>query len=239
MIIPSSLQDLGFLDIPLLADLNQRSYKVENEIYLSIEPWASLRDVFEYVACMEHSVSVIDKIPRGKELNSGYLTPARYDSVSLVLFAQATLDNLAAWLNRVFNIGLKSAGVSFYWPNMARALTLIDGDYGNCLAEADAFIQRLNYYRMEWLHRMSGGAVLCFNAPPDDPSCYPEIMVPLDPLVLTLQHDTEKYLQRIEAIRAEHDGEWMVPVSEFAHDIKEGVFKLILDLLNISAKNIN
>lgn len=238
MIIPGHLHKLGFLDIPLLADLNQRSYKIQDETLVHIEPWASLRDVFEYVACMEYSVSMIDAIPSGRKLNSEYLTPARYDSVSLVLFAQATLDNLAAWLNKAFNIGLKSAGVSFYKPNMAKALSAIDEDFGHCLADADAFIQRLNNYRMEWLHRMSGGAMLFCNVSPDDPNFDPAILVPLDPLVFTLKNDTEKYLQRVEEIRAENNGEWLVSVSEFGHDIKEGVFKLILDLLAVSARNI-
>lgn len=156
MIIPGYLQSLGYLEHSILRELSDRSFEEDVDVVRDIKPWSELRNVFDYVECMEWAVRNLDSLPiNGPGMD---LTPARYDSASLVFFAQATLDNMAVWLNDAYSIGLKGNEISFYKSKMRNKLVLIDEGFSKCLDEYSEFVGRLNGYRMLWLHRIAGGA---------------------------------------------------------------------------------
>jgi len=178
------------------------------------------------------------ELPKGKAIGSVEEVTARYNSASLVFFCQAALDNLAVWLNKSHRCGLSGTNVSFYKKEIKKLLSDIDADYGAFLDKSDDFIQRLNSYRMEWLHRLHGGAEVYSNKSPADPEANISIEIPIDPEIPSLRGDPKKYIKRIQKVQREHGGKWLVPIEQFANEITEETKSLIFGLLEISIKAI-
>ena len=201
-------------------------------------PWYDLRDVFDYIACIEFSLHRMGELPVGRAIGTVELIAAKHDSAALVFFAQAALDNLAVWFNNTYDLKLKGTGISFYSEKMKMqdSLRRIDPRYDAVLAGAYKFIRLLNEYRMAWLHRLAGGARAYCD--PDDPLFIPRIMVPLDPKIHQLMNNHLQYFQRIEQVRLENNGEWLTPVFDFSNFIKEGVLGVVIDMLAIANENI-
>lgn len=238
MILPSFLIQLGYEAIPVVKELNSKSF-IEREDHVDfIRPWSELRDIFEYLSCVEFARQRILDLPKGRYIGSVNLVPARYNSASLVFFSQAALDNFAVWLNKSHNLGLKGNNVSFYKKEIKKSLTIVDTQYGAFLDTRDTFINRLNSYRMEWLHRLAGGAEVYSNKSSADPDAEMSIMIPIDPEIPGLRGDPQRYLKRVQKIQRENGGKWLLSADEFANDITERTKDLILGLLEISAQVI-
>lgn len=238
MILSGALRELGYLQIPLLGRLDSKSFVETIDAIKMVKPWSELRDVFEYVSCMECAVERLDSLPVGNALGSVNLTPARYDSAALVFFAQATLDNLAVWMNSVYSLGLSNSEISFYKNKMPKLLTSIDPGFKVSFDEYGKFVRRLNDYRMEWLHKISGGAEMYGDGVPGFPEANTQILVPLDPKINSVRFvDHKEYCRRVTQCEKENDGKWLIPVSDFAHEIKESTLALVLSLLEVSEKH--
>mgnify|MGYP006190815135 CR=1 FL=1 len=236
MIIPSYLRQLGYMDYPLLSLLDTLSYRESPERIDHVWPWSGLRDVFEFISCMEEAVSRIDSLPTGSDLNTSCLVPARYDSAALVFFAQATLDNIAVWLNSAFKLGLNNTSIAFYSKEkkMRKKLGEISNEFEDILIKSDDFITELNEYRMHWLHKIAGGAKLYADDSPGAPGTICRIMIPLSPAIDRQDSDHLQRIKIIEETRSRNNGEWLIPVAEFAHDKKEKTIELVLELLRVA-----
>jgi len=239
VLLPPDLQALHYGEIPVLAKLNEISYLHKDDHIQPIYPWAGVRDILEYLTCVEYAKTRLLALPTGRALGSINVTPARHDSASLVFFSQAALDNLAVWLNGVFELGLKGNNVSFY-KNQIKPL-LNEKHQGFCLLldEYEEFIQRLNSYRMEWLHRVAGGAQIYSDKSPSEPDANISIQVPIDPEIPSLVSEPKKYLKRIQKVQAKNSGQWLMPINEFAEYIQGNTKELVVRLLHeaVVAKN--
>jgi len=232
------LIQLGYDKIPVVKELNSRSF-VEREEHIDfVRPWSDLRDIFEYLSCVEYARRQILELPKGKAIGSVDVVPARYHSASLVFFCQAALDNLAGWLNDNHGCGLKGINISFYKSEIKNSLSDIDAGYGALLDKSDEFIQRLNSYRMEWIHRLAGGAKVSSNKSPADAEANISIQIPIDPTITSLRGDPEKYSNRVQKVQREHGGKWLVPIEQFANEMTEETKNLVFGLLEISTKVI-
>ncbi|WP_161884040.1 hypothetical protein [Deinococcus alpinitundrae] len=97
------------------------------------------------------------------------------------------------------------------------------------------YIQRISAYRDEWVHRVSGGARTYSDRAPDDPAAVPRILVPLNPSI-PQDVTSPDYLRVIEKIRSENNGEWLMPIQEFADWVADGARDLMLDYLDALLK---
>lgn len=234
MILPSSLA--GFEKIPVIQKINSMSFGEREDAIYNIEPWASLRDIFEYVACVEFAKERLLNLPKGKALGSINITPARYDSASLVFFAQASLDNLAVWLNSVFDLGLNGANISFYKHKIKPALETKHPKFSSILQKHSPFIENLNAYRMEWLHRIAGGAEIYSDKAPSDPDANISIQVPIDPTIPSLSSEPTLYLERIQKVQHENGGRWLMPIEEFTEYIRNQTLELVIEILEVTVE---
>lgn len=231
MILPSSLA--GFEKIPVIQKINSMSFIERDGALYIVEPWASLRDIFEYIACVEFAKERLLKLPKGKALGSINITPARYDSASMVFFAQASLDNLAVWLNRDFDLGLKGNNISFYKDKIKPALEKRHGRFSSVLEKFAPFIANLNAYRMEWLHRIAGGAEIYSDKAPSDSGVNISIQVPID---LSRASQPTLYLERIQKVQHENGGRWLISIDEFAEYIRTQTVELVIEILEVTVE---
>jgi hypothetical protein len=65
--------------------------------------WASWRDIFEYLACVEFARRALHQLVQSKMTGGTGPLAAIYQAASLVFFGQAALDNIANWLARRFH----------------------------------------------------------------------------------------------------------------------------------------
>lgn len=235
MLIPAFLRQLNYEQIPILSTIEQASYITDDDSIKMIKPWANVRDILEYIACIEFSKAQLKSLPTGKELGSHHLTPARYDSASMVFFSQAALDNMAVWLNKTFSLGIKSGNnVSFYKREIKPKLEEKNQRFSDILQNHEDFIMRLNSYRMEWLHRVAGGALLTGDAPPSCPNSNLSIQVPIDPEIPKYSDNPKSYRRKIERTRQKNAGRWLMPVEEFAEHVSGTTTTIVIQLLEVA-----
>lgn len=231
MILPSSLA--GFEKIPVIQKINSISFVERGGVVNFIEPWAGLRDIFEYIGCVEFAKQRLLNLPKGKEIGSINITSARYDSASMVFFAQASLDNLAVWLNCTFDLRLKGTNKSFYNKKIKPALEAKHAGFSSVLQKYDHFVKNLNVYRMEWLHRMAGGANMYCDKTPLDAEANMSIQVPIDPTIPSLASQPKLYWERIQNVQHKNAGRWLVPIDEFAGYIQTNTVGLVIEILEV------
>jgi hypothetical protein len=239
MLLPPDLRALGYGEIPIIIKLNEFSYVHTEDHIQPVYPWAGVRDILEYLTCVEFAKSRLLTLPTGIALGSIHVTPARHDSASLVFFAQATLDNLAVWLNEVFDLKLKNTDISFYKNRIKQKLQEHYFEFAQVLEDYDDFIKNLNSYRMEWLHRVAGGAQIYSDKAPSESGARISIQVPIDPVIPSLSSEPEKYLKKIREVQSKNGGRWLMPIDEFAIHIQSKTKELLLRLLEctVAAKD--
>jgi hypothetical protein len=231
MILPPYLRSLGYDSIPVFKKLDKLSYEHKEDHIQPVYPWAEIRDILEYLSCVEFSKGRILELPTGRALGSKNVIPARYDSASLVFFAQATLDNLAVWLNDFFELNLNGTNRFFYKNKIKSALSTQHAEFGELLNENEEFIQKLNSYRMEWLHRIAGGAQIYSDKSPSGPDANISIEVPIDPEIPGLSSESQKYIKRIQKVQTKNDGKWLMSIEDFATYIQSNTKELLIRLL--------
>lgn len=236
MVIPPYLRDIGYESVAAFVRVDSLSWRIQENVYEEVRPWSGLRDVFEYMACIEHGVERVDALSADSEnIDSAIATKARYDCAAVVLFSQAMLDNLAVWLNGVHAFGLTNTDVSFYSKKrkMINSLVSVCGDYSNVFDVHEKFILRLNDYRMAWLHRVSGGALMFSDRSPQDPEAKQSIMVPLSPCIITSHDNGGDYLRSIERVKSENQGNWLMPASDFSRSMRDGVLSFLKSVIEV------
>ena len=98
----------------------------------------------------------------------------------------------------------------------------------------DQRFPKLEKYRQEWIHRLSGGASIFSNASPADPSSKVEICVPIEPSINMHGTGGKSYLRKVENCRKRNCGRWLYPIREFADIMADGCKSLMIDVLEQS-----
>jgi hypothetical protein len=228
--LPSFLAERGYGEIPEVKSLNLRTHLIEGALYTE-RRWEAWGGILEYIACVEFAREALHLIPTGRDLGSTWIVPAQYYAASLVFFAQAALDNLAVWLCDQLALKAKGSNCSLNKSKFQTELSSAAPELGALVAAETEFLDTLISYRMEWVHRISGGAHIFSDKNPGDPTAQISVMVPLDPRIHRYRvSDPTKYIARIEELKATK-GRWLYPVGEFAELIAGGTKRLTLTLL--------
>lgn len=238
LFLPPYLQSLGYGKIPQIKDVSARA-EVLKETHIEQNPvWAGWRGIFEYLACVEYGRSLLCSFPTGRELGSQHVVSARYCSASLVFFAQATLDNIAVWVAKRFSMKVKGSDCALHKDKFRNELRSHCQAMVSTLESHDSFILELKKFRMEWIHRLTGGAQVYSDKPPDDPTANICLAVPINPAINSFEMDAKKYPQMVEECRRANGGRWLYAIDEFANKIADGTKDLTVDILDIALKVI-
>jgi hypothetical protein len=200
--------------------------------------WFGWRGIFEYLACVEYGRSLLVLFPTARQLGSQHELPARYCSTSLVFFAQATLDNIAVWIAKMFSLTVKGSNCALHKTKFRNELSSHCQALVSILVSHDQFIKELHNFRMEWIHRLTGGAQIYSDKAPDDPTAKICLAVPINPAINSFEMHRKRYLQMVEECRASNAGQWLYAIDEFANKVADGTKTLAVDLLDISIQVI-
>lgn len=234
LFLPPYLTELGYGSIPSIIALADRAIFLGEEQIKECQTWKPWRGIFEYMCCVEYARYELHNLPKDRAIGSKDVVPARYNSASLVFFAQATIDNMAVWLTNQFNIPVKGSNCAFHKKKFREALTQLDKNYETILIRNSSYISELEKFRQEWIHRLSGGASIFSNASPSDPNAKVEICVPIEPSINMHGTSGKSYLRKVENCRKRNGGRWLYSISEFADLIANGCKLLMIDLLEQS-----
>lgn len=230
-LLPPYLQSIGYAEFPQVRELSNRAVTVTAEGVQHDQVWSPWRGILEYMCCVEYAREVLKALPEGRVIGSANVVPARYHSASLVFFAQATLDNLAVWTSKRLNLAVKGSNCAFHKPKFLQALAASAPTTTASVQHHAAFVFKLEAYRQEWIHRLSGGAQVYSDKSPSDPNAKIEIMVPINPSVGQFEHDAKAYVRAVERTRTNNGGRWLYPVTEFAEELTEGLKSFLLCFL--------
>jgi hypothetical protein len=234
LFLPPYLTQLGYGSIPSIIALADRAIFEGEEQIKECKTWKPWRGIFEYMCCVEYARYELHNLPQGRAIGSKDVVPARYNSASLVFFAQATLDNIAVWLSIQFNIPVKGSDCAFHKNKFRKALTELDQNYETILNRNLPYIFELEKFRQEWIHRLSGGASIFSDASPGDPNAKIEIRVPIEPSINMHGTSGKSYLRKVENCRRRNAGRWLYSIREFADLMADGCKSLMIDLLEQS-----
>ena len=232
LFLPPYLQALGYGEYPEMHDLAARAVKEWPDHIEFASAWHPWRGFLDYMACVEHARAEIHKLPSGRAIGSGSVVPAQYHSASMVFFAQATFDNLAEWLKVEFKLAnVKHGDIAFHKDRFRGAIEKKDPVLAELINENLPFIKSLERYRHQWIHRMSGGAMIFSDVPPGQSGEKISIQVPIDPTI-DPSRGGDAYLSSIEECRQANGGLWLYSVDEFADRYANGCRDFILKVLH-------
>lgn len=165
--VPAYLYTLGYQDIGCVAELGKRGSVVGDAIRIR-QKWAAWRGILEYVACVEYARRMLHEVAQSGVTTWVAALGSRYNAASLVFFGQATLDNVANWLNRRFSMDLKGSHCQLHKKGFRDALEATTN--GHRIVEAvqrhKKFLADLQRYRQIWIHSLVGGATPYANKSP-------------------------------------------------------------------------
>ncbi len=93
------------------------------------------------------------------------------------------------------------------------------------------FITKLESYRQEWIHRLTGGANIYNDKSPSEPDANVQIMVPINPSIGQHEHDPKAYVKAVARTRTKNGGKWLYPVEEFADEMADGLKAFLVSFL--------
>lgn len=228
LFIPPYLQSLGYATLPELRELSNRAITVTADAITDDPIWSSWRGILEYVCCVEFARDALKKLPSGRSIGSLDVVPAQYHSASLVFFAQATLDNVAVWTSKRLAFSVHGSDCCFHKSKFNQALLKRVPTVAATVKKHDPFITKLENYRQEWIHRLTGGAQIFSNKPPSDTDAQVQIMVPINPSIGHRRYDPNAYVKAIARTRTNNGGRWLYPVTEFADELTESLKVFLL-----------
>lgn len=231
LFLPPYLQSLGYAELPEMRELSSRAVTISTEAIHTDPIWGPWREIFEYVCCVEHSRELIINLPKGRAIGSADVVPARYHSASLVFFAQATLDNIAVWSSNRIQLAVKGSDCAFHKTKFNLALAGNSPTAAASVRLHEPFIKKLESYRQEWIHRLTGGASIYSDKPPTDPGSNIQIMVPINPSIGQYEHDHQAYIKAVARTQTKNGGKWLYPVEEFANEMADGLKAFIVSFL--------
>ncbi|WP_419891590.1 hypothetical protein [Paenibacillus xylanexedens] len=229
LVISEFLQKLGYGEYESIVELNKRAViKYDTHIEFN-EIWNQWQGILEYISCVEYARESL-LLPSKKEV----IVSARYDSASLIFFAQASQDNIAVWLNDQFELRLAGSNIALNKDKFQNKLIAANGEFESYFNEYRIFLKELNNFRMEWIHRLSGGADVFADASPSETNSNMQICVPIDPSINLFKNDYVKYLEKINDCKDKNEGKWLYTIDEFANKFANNTRDSTLKLLKIS-----
>jgi hypothetical protein len=232
LFLPPYLQHLGYGNIPCVVELSERAV-VETPTHIDENPtWSPWRGIFEYIACVEYAREVLISLPEGRAIGGQHVVPARYNSAALVFFAQASLDNIAVWMSKLFKLKTKGSNLAFHVRAFKEELQTIDPSIVHVITNHRKFINALKDYRKEWIHRLTGGANMFSDKIPSDPTCHTEIAVPIDPKINMFDGDRKLYVKMVAKCKTDNNGRWLYTIKEFANIMANGTKEFSIDMLS-------
>jgi hypothetical protein len=229
--VPPYLQQLGYAELPEMRELAGRAQVITPTAILGNPPWLRWRGILDYVCCVEYARQNIKALPRGRALGSVDQVPARYHSVSLVFFAQATLDNIAVWICDQLNISLSGSDRSFHKAKLEARLLSSAPNLAAVATKHTAYFAKLDNYRKHWIHSLTGGAVMYCDKNPGLPDARTEMMVPIDPAVYLHEYDRAAFPKAVERTRKNNQGEWLYPIADFADEFADGLKSFLVEFI--------
>ena len=231
LFLPPYLQSRGYAALPELRELAGRAVTVTAEAIQHDVVWAPWRGILEYLCCVEHAREVLKGLPTGRAIGSVDVVPARYHSASLVFFAQATLDNIAIWSTKRLKLAVKGSDCAFHKSKFNLALGKSVPNVAASAQIHEPFIKKLESYRQEWIHRLTGGANIYSDRTPSEPDANVQIMVPINPSIGQHEHDPQAYVKAVARTRTKNGGKWLYPVEEFADEMADGLKAFLISFL--------
>lgn len=232
LFIPAYLQSLGYAEFPEFRELSNRAITMTAEAIHYDSTWWPWHGILEYACCVEYARQMLKNLPSGRALGSVDVVPARYHSASLVFFAQAALDNIAAWSSQRLNLSVKGSDCAFHKTKFNQALTVLVPNVAATINSHAPFVAKVGSYRQEWIHRLTGGASIYSNKSPSEPDAEFQIMVPINPAISHYSHNGETYVRAVARRRTNNDGIWLYPVAEFADEFADGLKAFLVSFLS-------
>lgn len=199
--------------------------------------WVEWRGIFEYVACIEYSYESIENLPKGIELLNNFAeVQARYHIASLVFFAKATLDIISEWLNEKYSLKLRGSFISLSKKRFQNELVTAESAYLNLFEDHIDFLEELEVYRQNWIHRVVGGAMIGGDKRPGDPDFTDANIGILIPMDSSLNFHSVNYKEqhiKIEELERKNSGKHLYNAEEFSDYILYGTKLLIFDIIEL------
>jgi hypothetical protein len=231
--IPPLLRELGYESISCIQALGRRGWSEVRENFIGIrEKWAPWRGILEYLSFVELARVRLKALPTGKAIGGLHLLSARYESVALIFFAQATLDQVAVWLTQDMKLKVAGSKRQLHKKEFRSALSVSGSKGAGIAASLDRYAQyllELEQFRQIWIHSLPGGANGFMDRAPDQGGI-PEIAVPIDPTIAEVPQ--AKYYEQVQRCREQNGGRWLYPIAEFADRFAEGTKSLTLSVLD-------
>ena len=232
LLLPPYLQTLDYASFPQIRELAHRAITKTPEAIQYDSIWSPWRGIFDYVCCVEHAREMLKSLPTGHAIGSVDVVPARYHSASLVFFAQATLDNLAVWTSGRLKFDVKGSDCAFHKSSFAQALSARVPAVAGSIKAHEPLVAKIEVYRQEWIHRLTGGAQIYADKFPSEPDAKIQIMVPINPSIAQPWQNTKAYVKAVARTRTNNGGKWLYPVVEFADELTDGLKALLLAFLD-------
>ena len=84
-----------------------------------------------------------------------------------------------------------------------------------------------------------GGAEVYSDRSPDLPDVQTGVFVPIDPALPAMRENhPELFVARVRELEASNNGEWLIPIAEFANSMTDGIKTVLLDTLDASLKQL-
>ena len=115
-----------------------------------------------------------------------------------MFFAQATLDQIAAWLNQELKLKLNGKHTQLDKSEFLNGLAgseLLGREVADRIGSSRDFLKELQKFRQIWIHSLAGGAE-AFTEKAPDKGGVPEIKVPIDPAIYSGPHNG--FVDRVE-----------------------------------------
>jgi|SRR5580700_647064 hypothetical protein len=228
--VPPYLQNLGYAELPEMRELAVRAQTITDKVILGDPLWFRWRGILDYVCCVEYARQNIKALPSGSALGSVDQVPARYHSISLVFFAQATLDNIAVWICDRLNISLTGSDRSFHKAKLKAKLLSYAPSLAAVTIKHAAYFAKLDNYRKHWIHFLTGGAAFYSDKNPGLPNVRIGVMIPINPAVF-LYTDQAAFSKAVERTRTNNGGEWLYPIADFADEFAGGLKDFLIEFL--------
>lgn len=217
--------------------MGQQGAEVRQDFIGVHENWAPWRGILEYLSFVELARFRLKALPTGSGIGGQHLLSARYESLALIFFAQATLDQIAAWLTRDLKLKVPGRNRQLHKEDFRSALSnsgLRGAGIAASLDKYEQYFSELEKFRQTWIHSLAGGAAGFSDRAPDKGGI-PEIAVPIDPTIPEVPH--AKYVERVQKCREQNGGRWLYPIGEFADRFAEGTKSVTLSVLNAATSS--
>lgn len=231
LFLPPYLQSIGYAGFAPFRELASRATTITDKAITEDPAWPPWRGILEYVCCVEHAREMLKNLPTGHALGSADVLPARYHSASLVFFAQATLDNIAVWSSKRLQLSIKGSDCAFHKSKFNAEFKVAAPSVAIAISAHILFITKLENYRQEWIHRLTGGASLYSNKSPSDIDAEIQIMVPINSSIDQYAQTPGAFVKAVARARTNNGGRWLYPIDEFADEFADGLKTFLLVFL--------